>query len=263
MRVVVLIGCASLLLGGAGSAVAQPTAADGQVAKALPQAGITLAQAVTEDEEKADASERAGEASEQAAEQAEEQTESTASGVKGFFDRRQIGVQAGGGVIGFLNSDARDFIDTGGAYQVRALVGTRSPVAVELAYIGTANDIEALGLDEDASLLGNGAEAALRYNFMSQTWQPYLLVGAAWKRYNVIDDDFNTSASVNDDDNVWEFPLAAGLTWHQADEGSSGLIIDGRFDYRLSTGEDLLGGGDGGGPGLNNWTATLRAGWEF
>lgn len=263
MRVFVLTGCASLLLCGAGIASAQPSSSN----RDIPQPASEGEGADTDMDTDAQPSDETGAyGGGQTGTVGGSETEpaaTTSTKAVPIFDSKTYSITAGGGVVSYTNNDANDFIDTGGAYQVRAAVGTRSIVGFELAYVGSANDVEALGLDPDATLLGNGVEGAVRFNFTVSKWQPYLLAGAVWKRYVVVNDDFNTSATVNNSDGVFEVPLAAGLTWHAKERGEDGLVVDGRFDYRLAGGSDLLGGSDGGGPGLENWQATLKAGWEF
>lgn len=249
MKALVFTGCASLLLCGAGVASAQTAGSDAE-----PPPSDSEENQPPSDSPQAQPSDETG---------AYGGEKGSSTKAAPMFDHRSMSVTAGGGVVGYSNDETNDFIDTGGAYQVRLQVGSRSMLGLELAYVGSANDIEALGLDPDATVLGNGVEGALRYNITVTKWQPYLLVGAAWKSYSVVNDNFNTSATVNDSDGVFEVPLALGLTWHQAPAGENGLVADARLDYRLSAGNDLLGGANGGGPDLNNWVATLRAGWEF
>jgi hypothetical protein len=161
----------------------------------------------------------------------------------------------GGGVVGMSDDDANDVADAGGSWEARFVAGTRTPFAIEGAYVGTAQGIDALGLDEDAVLIGTGLEAAVRYNLNAQgTWVPYALVGAGWKRYDLANEDFNLS-SVEDDDNVFEVPLGIGLAYRLEP-----VVIDARGTFRAAMGEDLFGGDD---TPLHNWGATLRAGFEF
>ena len=63
--------------------------------------------------------------------------------------------------------------------------GSRSPIAIEAAYVGSAQGINALGLDTDALLVGQGAEGNLRLNLTTRRVQPYLFGGIGWTRYNL------------------------------------------------------------------------------
>ena len=77
---------------------------------------------------------------------------------------RGFGFQVGGGVTGFSRKETRDSFGTGGYWDARALIGSRSFLGAELAYVGSARDATASGLTGRATLLGNGAEATVRVN---------------------------------------------------------------------------------------------------
>ncbi|MCK6551961.1 hypothetical protein L6R52_39385 [Myxococcota bacterium] len=181
-----------------------------------------------------------------------------------LLTRLGIGFAVGGGINNFTAGVMSDVADVGGAWTARVSVGTRSPIAIEAAYIGTANGIGALGLDDNAVLLGNGVEGTLRLNLTRTALQPYVFGGAAWKRYNLVNEDFNTS-SIVDSDNVVEVPLGAGIAYH-----FRGFLIDGRADFRPSFDEDIVTGTVSSNDGetssdnnLNSWSGTIRVGFEF
>jgi hypothetical protein len=162
-----------------------------------------------------------------------------------------MSVEGGGGVIGFTNSDLRDVTKVGGGYNVRLTYGTRSPIAVEAAYIGSTQAIDALGLDHNALLMSNGAEGLLRANLSTGAWQPFVAAGVAWRHYN-IRSDVNTS-NVKDNDNVVEIPAALGLGWR-----NRGFLLDARAGYRQSFSNELLGTAN-----LSSWNGNINLGVEF
>lgn len=165
-----------------------------------------------------------------------------------------VALSLGGGVRGFTEEDARDVIDEGGAWDARVLFGSRSIIALEAAYVGSASDVVALGLDPDATLMQNGVEGALRLNILTGMWQPYVLAGAGWSRYTVTNEDFNTS-SVESEDDVAQFPLGAGVAFRY-----EGLVLDARGVYRPTASAELVPDDDGNMP---SWAADLTAGIEF
>jgi hypothetical protein len=176
-------------------------------------------------------------------------------------------VQVGGGAFGFTDEETNDFTNTGGSWTARLVLGTRMPLALEAAYIGTANDIDALGLDSSAVLLGNGAEANVRWNIMSTLFRssidtgighidPYVFGGIAYKRYSLVNDDFNTS-SVRENDNVGEVPMGGGLAWMVG-----GFAVDARGEFRYAFSDRLFSGTEAEN-NLNNWNVSARLGWEF
>ncbi|KAB2906908.1 MAG: outer membrane beta-barrel protein [Kofleriaceae bacterium] len=170
-----------------------------------------------------------------------------------------ISLTVGGGVIGFTDESMRDTTSAGGMWDVRAAIGTRSPIAVEAAYIGSAQDINSVGLDDSAVLLGTGVEAVARVNLLpKETVNPYFFGGAAWKRYDLTNTDTNTS-DVNDTDNLIEIPVGVGLSYRV-----SGFLLDVRGSLRMATEEDLIRQDvDTEDVRLHAWTAGAKLGYEF
>ena len=178
------------------------------------------------------------------------------------LEKYGIGVALGGGVSGFTNETLRDTTDDGGSWGVRVAVGTRSPIAFEAEYIGSAQDISALGLDNDAILVGNGVQGALRVNLLDYNVQPFLFGGLAWRHYDITNADFNTSAIAGSDD-VLEVPMGAGVAFKYA-----GLMFDARGEYRYADQEDLVpeftpSGLDDGAGSMHRWGANANVGVAF
>jgi hypothetical protein len=161
-------------------------------------------------------------------------------------------LEAGGGVLGFFNSDVRDVTKVGGGYNVRLGYGTRSPIGIEAAYIGSTQSMSALGMSNDALLVSNGAEGLIRINLTpNTTWQPFIAAGAAWRHYYV---HANTNTSnVRDTDNTIEIPANVGLAFR-----AQGFVLDARAGYRQSFSNDLLGNAN-----LSSWSGNLNLGVEF
>lgn len=172
-----------------------------------------------------------------------------------------IGLAAGGGAGGFTDEEMNDAADIGGDWDVRVTIGTRSPIAFEGSYIGSAQGIDALGLDNDAVLVGNGAQGALRLNATTDySVQPFIYGGAAWRRYDLTNADVNLS-DVADSDDVVEFPVGVGIAGMY-----EGFLFDLRGEFRASTSEDLLpeaGSLDDSGTDMHRWGAKATVGVEF
>lgn len=183
------------------------------------------------------------------------------------MDRYGITVAIGGGTGGFTNDGMKTATDFGGNWDVRLSFGTQSPLAIEASYIGSAQSIQALGLDEDAILVGNGAQAALRLNgTFDLPVQPFIFGGAAWRRYDVTNADFNTSA-VNGSDDVLEIPVGLGIAgkW-------SGLVLDLRGEFRPTLDNDLVPNfevdpdedfGNDDFAAMHRWGVNASVGYEF
>lgn len=163
----------------------------------------------------------------------------------------------GGGVTGFTSEVARDTTDVGGMWEARLVGGTRRIIGGEVAYVGTAQSVNAIGLDPDAVLLGSGVEGNLRVNFLTGALQPFVIAGAGWRHYDLVREDFNTSA-VQDNDDVLVVPLGGGLAYR-----FSRLVLDIRGTVRPAFYSDLIATPGSSGPTVHTWDARLDIGWEF
>lgn len=123
-----------------------------------------------------------------------------------------LGFSAGGGYAGFLDDEFNDFVDPGGGWGARVIVGTDTWLGFEASYLGAVNELEALGLTDNAYLLGNGAAAALRLNLVPlyYDFRPYLSAGVSWVHYSLENADEGTSSLRNSED-VFSVPLAGGI----------------------------------------------------
>ncbi len=154
---------------------------------------------------------------------------------EGILKNLGFGIAAGGGAGGFVNDSLRNTTSVGGDWDVRATIGTRMPIAFEGSYIGSAQSIDALGLDNDAVLVGNGVQGALRFSApIGLPFRPFAFGGAAWRRYDLTGSDTNLSDVAGADD-VLELPVGIGIggSWN-------GLMLDARGEYRFSADNDLL-----------------------
>ena len=183
-----------------------------------------------------------------------------------LMTRYGMALTVGGGVVDFMDDDARALGDMGGAWEARLTLGTRSPLAIEAAYVGSAHNIDALGLDGNALLLGTAVETDLRVNFATGPVQPYIFGGIGYTRYDVTNEDFNTS-SVNDSEQMGHLPLGAGIgtQW-------GGFLLDVRGTVRPAFEDDLVDepaleddplDETDTATDLDTWSVAARLGWEF
>src|SRR4051812_38382065 len=175
----------------------------------------------------------------------------------------RIGIQAtvGAGAIGFIDETARNATQTGAAWDARLLFGSRSPIAIEGAYVGSVQNIEALGLGTSSLLLGNGVEGTLRVNLSRARVQPYLFGGVGWTRYQLTNAQSNTSSLLGSDD-VGTVPLGGGLSARLG----PGFILDVRGTYRATFGGDMFQGlalNTDTSNAMQTWSASGRVGFEF
>lgn len=166
-----------------------------------------------------------------------------------------VSASAGGGFAQFTDSGMRDYATEGVSWEARLGFGTKKMLSFEASYVGSLYAIDALGLDQNASLLGTGVEGNLRLNFLSGAVRPYILAGGGWTHYKITNTDTNTS-DVATTDNIAQIPLGAGLAFQEGP-----VIIDARAVYRASTNVDMFAGATDN--SVDSWTATIRAGFEY
>lgn len=177
---------------------------------------------------------------------------------RGFLASVGVGLSLGGGVSGFVDGDTRAFASNGGTWDARLTVGTRMPVAVEASYFGSANDIDALGLDTDAVLVGNGLESDIRIELLPRfAFRPYVLGGFGFTHYQVANANVNVS-NVRDDDAVFHAPVGAGVSYR-----AGSALLDVRGIVRAAFDDSLLRDASSERARLSTWGVLAKVGWEL
>lgn len=170
-----------------------------------------------------------------------------------------VSLGIGGGVANFFDSTSRQLTGVAGSWDVRMAFGPRSLFSVEGAYFGTAQQIDALGLDTSAFLVSSGFEADARFNFTTDAaWQPYAFGGAGYTRYDVTNVDVNNS-DVDEVENLFHIPLGAGIGYRYTPD----IRFDFRVTFRPVFGDDLLESGAGSSAKLSTWNAGASVAREF
>ena len=168
------------------------------------------------------------------------------------------GFFVGGGFEDFTDNGLRSMTGGGGYWSARIVGGMRRVVGLEGAYVGSARNIDALGLDRNARLISNGLEGAVRLNvpIVSQNQmvlvEPFGFVGLGWSHYNVVNSNLNTSDVASSDD-IMAVPFGGGLAF-----GYGGLMADARFTYRKTYNNDLVTGRN-----LDSWGVGAQIGFGF
>lgn len=172
-----------------------------------------------------------------------------------FYERWGIAVALGGGPEGFASPDNTG-THTGGGWAVRATMGTKSLFGFEASYFGSAQSIDALGLSNNAILVGNGLQGSLRVNLTSQyDVGVFLLGGLAWRRYDLTNTN-TSSADVLSSDDVMEIPIGAGLQYVYR-----GLLLDARADYRFTQYGNMMVTASN--SDMNRWGVQGNIGYQF
>jgi hypothetical protein len=176
-----------------------------------------------------------------------------------WYDDLGYSLSIGGGVSDFSHSVMRNTTSTGGSWDVRLSIGTRSYFTLEGSYIGSAQGIQRVGLSNGATLFGNGVQVALRINTNTHYWlQPFFYGGAAYRFYSVSTSNGNLS-DVATSTNVFELPVGIGLAAY-----FGYIAVDLRGEYRFTwSGDDLIPELVNTSGGLDRWNFSANIGYEF
>lgn len=171
-------------------------------------------------------------------------------------------LQAGGGIMNFGSSQMQELTSAGGYWDVRLVLGMTRMFGFEAAYVGTANAVTAPGVVGGSSLVGNGAEGALRLNIPIVTrdgayFIPFGVAGMGWQHYRIVNGT-TTGAALAPDDDVLTIPVGGGLTI-----GYRQLYLDTRFTYRFTQFENLIAGSERTNDQLRQWTFGGNFGYAF
>lgn len=174
-----------------------------------------------------------------------------------------VGVTVGGGLSGFTDAAMRDVVsnDTGGLWDLRATIGTHTPIGLDISYLGTASSLQTLSGADNGTLIGTTVEGAIRYNILPHfDWNPYVFAGVGWQRYNVTDAQFAQSdTGLEDSDDLVEYPMGAGIAYRDL----SGLVLDLHGTFRAAGDSTLLTEQTGDNAKLHTWEASAAIGYEF
>jgi hypothetical protein len=181
-----------------------------------------------------------------------------------------VSTMLGGGVVQFTSSTMRDTTSNiGGLWDLHVTFGTHLPLALDLAYIGTATHISGLPSGNTGTLIGSAAEGTLRWNVLPLfAWTPYVFGGVGYQRYDVTQTNVSLSDSgMNSGDNLLSVPAGLGFVWR----GNNGLVADVHGTYRFTWFQDLVlkngapitGTTSSDFVKLNNWQASAAIGYEF
>ena len=198
---------------------------------------------------------------------AEERDSATSYAWHDFAMRSDYGISAivGGGITGFTDRTVRDSLPNtvGGLWDVRVTLGSHTPLALDLGYVGTAAKLNALTGSSWGTLVGTTAEAALRWNVLPHyAWNPYAFAGIGWQRYDINGATFTMAdTGMNQSDNSIVFPMGAGIAYRDP----IGLVVDVHGTFRANTNYGLILDGPGAttyAP-MHAWEASAAVGYEY
>lgn len=179
---------------------------------------------------------------------------------KGDASSMGVGFMIGGGLTNFTDAQVRNALQLGGGWEARLIFGTRAWLGLEVAYNGSVNDINSVGLSGNTKLLGTGVQTLARANLTGGSLIPYVVAGAGWRHYALVYRKFNVSA-IRNDDSLVEIPMGGGIAYHV---GAIMVDVRGMYNYALDTSMFTPNGEAGSnGAQLHNWGARLNLGFEL
>jgi outer membrane protein OmpA-like peptidoglycan-associated protein len=170
-----------------------------------------------------------------------------------------VGMTAGGGVVGFNDKTSRSLADTGGSWDVRLTLGTRLPLGLDVAYVGSAQSLTATGFSSNAYILGNGAEADLRLQWPKGMLRPFVFGGVGWTHYSVERSTVVGTGLTRRTDDIGTVPLGLGLAVGMP----MGVMFEVRLTERLAFDDQLFRTSGPTDTGMDSWNGTARLGAEF
>lgn len=174
-----------------------------------------------------------------------------------------VGVNIGAGIGGFTDSTVNNLSSSeiGGVWQFRTTIGTHTPLGLDVAYNGTAYDLQSVGSLNTGTLIGTNVEGALRWNILPHyEWNPYLFAGAGWQHYDVADNNLSRADDgIGDKDDLAVFPMGAGIAYRD----TSGITGELRGTFRAAADSSFIQDAQGDNASLHTWEASAGLGYEF
>jgi hypothetical protein len=162
----------------------------------------------------------------------------------------------GGGVTNQLDDETDEVTELGGLWDARVAFFNRNLIGFEAAYVGSVQTVNALGLDDNAQLMGNGAEANLRLNLLrGGVVRPYMFGGVGWTHYDLTNTE-TANAAVEDNDDVVHIPAGLGIGFNLV----RGVTLDLRGTVRAAFEDETFAPDE---MGLENWSTSAQLGFEF
>jgi opacity protein-like surface antigen len=172
----------------------------------------------------------------------------------------QWGLMAGGGYASFGAKGLRDITDNGGEWDVRFVLGAHTVLGAELAYVGTANELNGRmpGINSNAWIGSNAFEGNLRLATPALRIVPvqmFAFGGAGYNRFSLNNVNGVNTSPLSGSDNTFVLPFGGGI------QGNFGehVTVDGRFTYRAIFDENIFGRDHN----ADMYTISFRAGYVF
>ena len=173
-------------------------------------------------------------------------------------------LMAGGNYQDFTNSTMKSTTNGAGGWNARMIGGINSIIGFEAAYVGSASQLQGLGITANQPyLVANGVEGNARLNIPVRVGphliEPYGFAGLGYAHYTISDYNANAArlSSSTSSDDVMTFPVGGGFAY-----GYKAFIVDARAGWTGTYYQNLLVGGNSSNT-LDNWNVGGQIGFRF
>jgi hypothetical protein len=177
----------------------------------------------------------------------------------GYGSRVGFALMVGGGYQDFTHEQLKNTTNGGGSWDARLVIGLKSVIGAEVAYVGTTQQMAPLGLSSTSYLASNGAEGALRLNIPiirgMTLVEPYGFVGLGWQHYWITHYNQAALSDFTAHDDVMTVPVGGGIAF-----ANRALLLDVRGSWTPTYYNNILPGVNG---ALNHWGVGGHIGVAF
>jgi peptidoglycan-associated lipoprotein len=177
----------------------------------------------------------------------------------GYGSRVGFALMVGGGYQDFTHEQLKNATNGGGSWDARLVIGLKSVIGAEVAYVGTTQQMTPLGLSSTSYIASNGAEGALRLNIPVirgvTLIEPYGFVGLGWQHYWISHYNQAVLSDFTAHDDVMTVPVGGGITF-----ANRALLLDVRGSWTPTYYNNILPGVNG---ALNHWGVGGHVGVAF
>ncbi len=170
------------------------------------------------------------------------------------FAPNSISITSGAGAANYFGTSAGDSIETGAAYDARLMMGARSALALEAAYMGAVNNVE-VGGGTHGVLFSNGFDGDVRLQLPTKV-QPYVFGGVGYNHIEVRNNGTGVADVWAGEDNQVTIPAGGGVTAYVGRH----FNVDARGTYRFIPDNGITEMGTG---RLHQWIAQAHLGYVF
>jgi opacity protein-like surface antigen len=172
-----------------------------------------------------------------------------------YFAPHEVSLTTGAGVANYFGgADSPDTIDAGAAWDARLTMGIHSPIALEAAYMGAVNNLDA-GNGGHGQVHSNGFDGDVRFQLPTRV-QPYVFGGVGYNHMEVRNNGTGAAGNYVGKDDQVTVPAGGGVTAYVGRH----VTLDARGTYRFIPDNGITVMSD---RHLHQWLAQAHVGYAF